>query len=324
MPATLPLVSDNSSSLFSGMVSGLFSGHSASGLGLAFGSLPSGLQIAFAIVFGLVIGSFLNVVVHRLPIMLERAWNEEVSETIGESQQGDPAPQHNDSLPARYNLWVPRSACPHCGHVLSAWENLPVLSYLLLRGRCSACKAPISPRYPLVEIASAAFAAGALALYGPTGMALAAFGLCATLLAMSAIDIDTHLLPDSMTLPLLWAGLIVNFNGMFANLHDAVLGAIFGYLVLWAVHWLFRLVRGVEGMGYGDFKLLAALGAWLGWAALPQIVLIAAVTGAVIGLAATWRGRMRFEEPLPFGPFLAAGGAITLFLGTPLYLGLGG
>jgi leader peptidase (prepilin peptidase)/N-methyltransferase len=141
---------------------------------------------------------------------------------------------------------------------------------------------------------------------------------------MSAIDIDTHLLPDSLTLPLLWAGLIVNFNGMFASLHAAVAGAIAGYLVLWVVHWLFKLVRGVEGMGYGDFKLLAALGAWLGWTALPQIVLIAAVAGAVVGLAATWRGRMRFEEPLPFGPFLAAGGAITLFLGTPLYLALGG
>jgi leader peptidase (prepilin peptidase)/N-methyltransferase len=313
MQATLPLVPDTSSSL----LSGLLPGHFAAGLGQAFGSLPIGLQMTFAIVFGLVIGSFLNVVVHRLPIMLERTWRAEVSETTDE-------PLEEDGLPARYNLWVPRSACPHCGHTLSAWENLPVLSYVLLRGRCSACKAHVSLRYPLLEIVSAAFAACSLALFGPTFSALAAFGLCATLLAMSAIDIDTHLLPDSMTLPLLWAGIIVNFNGMFTNLHDAVLGAIFGYLVLWVVHWLFLLVRGVEGMGYGDFKLLAALGAWLGWAALPQIVLIAAVTGAVIGLLATWRGRMRFEEPLPFGPFLAAGGALTLFLGTPLYLALGG
>jgi leader peptidase (prepilin peptidase)/N-methyltransferase len=313
MPATLPLVPDSSSSL----LSGLLPGHFAAGLDLAFGGLPTGLQITFAIVFGLVIGSFLNVVVHRLPIMLERAWRAEISEAADE-------PLEDDGLPARYNLWVPRSACPHCGHVLSAWENLPVLSYVLLRGRCFACKTRVSLRYPLLEIASAAFAAGALALFGPTLTALAAFGLCAALLAMSAIDIDTHLLPDSMTLPLLWAGIIINFNGMFASLHDAVLGAIFGYLVLWAVHWLFLLVRGVEGMGYGDFKLLAALGAWLGWAALPQIVLIAAVAGAVVGLAATWRGRMRFEEPLPFGPFLAAGGVLTLFLGTPLYLALGG
>jgi len=275
------------------------------------------VQIVFAIVFGLVIGSFLSVVAHRLPIMLERAWREEVSEATDQ-------PLEDDGLPARYNLWLPRSACPHCGHVLRAWENIPVLSYLVLRGRCSACKTHVSARYPLLEIVSAACAAGALAVFGAGAMALAAFALCAALLAMSAIDIDTHLLPDSLTLPLLWAGLIVNFDGMFASLHDAVAGAIAGYLVLWVVHWLFKLVRGVEGMGYGDFKLLAALGAWLGWAALPQIVLIAAVAGAVVGLAATWRGRMRFEEPLPFGPFLAAGGAITLFLGTPLYLALGG
>ncbi|MDR6495779.1 leader peptidase (prepilin peptidase)/N-methyltransferase [Paraburkholderia terricola] len=301
----------------SSLLSSLLPGHVATGFGLAFGSLPAGVQFTFAIVFGLVIGSFLNVVVHRVPIMLERAWREEISEATDK-------PVEQDGLPARYNLWVPRSACPHCGHALSAWENLPVLSYVLLRGRCSACKAHVSLRYPAIEIASAALAAGALALFGPTGTALAAFGLCAALLAMSAIDIDTHLLPDSMTLPLLWAGLIVNFNGMFASLHDAVLGAIFGYLVLWAVHWLFRLVRGVEGMGYGDFKLLAALGAWLGWAALLQIVLIAALTGAVVGLAATWRGRMRFAEPLPFGPFLAAGGAVTLFVGTPLFMVLGG
>ncbi|CAB3783134.1 Type 4 prepilin-like proteins leader peptide-processing enzyme [Paraburkholderia ultramafica] len=313
MQAHFSLVPETSSSLLSGSLPS----HFTTGLALAFGSLPGGLQIAFAIAFGLVIGSFLNVVVHRLPIMLERAWRAEISDATDE-------PPAEDGLPARYNLWVPRSACPHCGHVLSAWENLPVLSYVLLRGRCSACKAHVSLRYPLLEIASAAFAAGALALFGPTMTALAAFGLCAALLAMSAIDFDTHLLPDSMTLPLLWAGIIVNFNSMFASLHDAVLGAIFGYLVLWVVHWLFRLVRGIEGMGYGDFKLLAALGAWLGWAALPQIVLIAAVAGAVIGLAAMWRGRMRFEEPLPFGPFLAAGGAITLFLGTPLYLALGG
>jgi leader peptidase (prepilin peptidase)/N-methyltransferase len=309
MSATQALVSETSFSALHG--------HIAASLGVTFGGLPASVQIVFAIVFGLVIGSFLSVVAHRLPIMLERAWREEVSEATDQ-------PLEDDGLPARYNLWLPRSACPHCGHVLRAWENIPVLSYLLLRGRCSACKTPVSARYPLLEIASAACAAGALAVFGPGVTALAAFGLCAALLAMSAIDIDTHLLPDSLTLPLLWTGLIVNFNGMFASLHDAVAGAIAGYLVLWVVHWLFKLVRGVEGMGYGDFKLLAALGAWLGWIALPQIVLIAAVAGAVVGLAATWRGRMRFEEPLPFGPFLAAGGAITLFLGTPLYLALGG
>lgn len=289
----------------------------ADSLGAAFGMLPAGAQIAFVIVFGLVIGSFLNVVVHRLPIMLERAWRTEVSEATGQAFD-------EDGLPERYNLWLPRSACPHCGHVLRAWENIPVFSYLVLRGRCSQCKSRVSFRYPLIELSSAALALGALVTFGATGTALAAFGLCATLLAMSAIDIDTHLLPDSMSLPLLWAGLIVNFNAVFASLHDAVIGAIAGYLALWCVHWLFKIVRGIEGMGYGDFKLLAALGAWLGWAALPQIILIAAVTGAVVGLVATWIGRMRFEEPLPFGPFLAAGGAVTLFVGTPLYMALGG
>ncbi|BEU22699.1 A24 family peptidase [Paraburkholderia caribensis] len=309
MPTTLTSVSEPS---FSGPLARF-----ADSLGAAFGTLPAGTQIAFVIAFGLVIGSFLNVVVHRLPIMLERAWRAEVSEATDHAFD-------DDGLPVRYNLWLPRSACPHCGHVLRAWENVPVLSYLLLRGRCSHCKTHVSFRYPLLELSSAALALGALISFGATGTALAAFALCATLLAMSAIDIDTHLLPDSMTLPLLWAGLIVNFNTVFASLHDAVIGAIAGYLALWCVHWVFKIVRGVEGMGYGDFKLLAALGAWLGWAALPQIILIAAVTGAVVGLVATWIGRMRFEEPLPFGPFLAAGGAVTLFVGTPLYMALGG
>ncbi|PTB21173.1 prepilin peptidase [Trinickia symbiotica] len=283
-----------------------------SSFGMALAHLPPGWQYVFAIVFGLVIGSFLNVVAHRLPVMLERAWRLEVSEATGE-------PPDADGLPARYNLWLPRSACPHCGHVLRAWENIPLLSYLLLRGRCSACRAPIGVRYPAVELASGALAALALFRFGPSGAALAAFGLCAALLAMSAIDIETRLLPDSLTLPLLWAGLIVNFADTFASLREAVAGAIVGYLFLWGVYWVFRFVRGIEGMGYGDFKLLAAIGAWLGWAALPQVVLISAVTGALVGLLATGLGRMRFQEPLPFGPFLAAGGAATLFCGTPLF-----
>jgi leader peptidase (prepilin peptidase) / N-methyltransferase len=289
--------------------------HVASRYGEAFALLPVGMQYAFAIVFGLVIGSFLSVVVHRLPVMLERAWRAEVDATLPDA----PAPPGDDH-PARYNLAVPRSACPHCGHVLRAWENIPVVSYLFQRGKCSSCGARVSARYPLVELASGALAAVSLYAYGPDWLALAAFGLCATLLAAGLIDYDTRYLPDVMTLPLLWAGFIVNLgDGGFTSLHDAVVGAIAGYLFLWCVYWLFKLVRGVEGMGYGDFKLLAALGAWLGWAALPQVVLISALTGAVFGIVATWRGRMRFEEPLPFGPFLAAGGLITLFIGTPFY-----
>ena len=276
----------------------------------AFAALPAAAQYGFAIVFGLVIGSFLTVVVHRLPIMLERAWRAEIdAETTSEAAPAE-----------RYNLAVPRSACPHCGHVLRAWENIPVISYVLLRGRCAKCGASVSARYPLIELATALFAAASLYAFGPDWLALAAFGLCATLLATSLIDFDTRYLPDSLTLPLLWAGLIVNLSdGGFVQLHDAVIGAIGGYLFLWCVYWIFRLVRGVEGMGYGDFKLLAALGAWLGWMALPQIVLVSAIAGALVGLVATWRGRMRFEEPLPFGPFLAIGGVLTLYFGTPLY-----
>jgi len=282
----------------------------------ALALLPHGVLMAFAIAFGLAVGSFLNVVVHRLPIMLERAWRAEAADATGQLFA-------DDGLPARYNLWLPRSACPHCGHVLRAWENIPVVSWLALRGRCSQCHARVSVRYPLIELAGAACAVGALLVFGPSAQAVAAFGLCAALIATSAIDLEHQLLPDSLTLPLLWAGLVVNLAGTFATLHDAVIGAIAGYLALWCVYWVFRLLRGIEGMGYGDFKLLAAIGAWLGWAALPQIVVIAAVGGAVVGLVATWSGKRRFDEPLPFGPYLAAGALITLFAGTPAYFILG-
>jgi leader peptidase (prepilin peptidase) / N-methyltransferase len=278
----------------------------------ALGALPPALLMGFAVVLGLVVGSFLNVVVHRLPIMLERAWRADAAQATGQLFP-------EDGLPARYNLWLPRSACPHCGHVLRAWENVPVLSWLALRGRCSQCHARVSVRYPLIELAGAVCAVLALALFGPSGKALAAFALCAALIAASAIDLEHQMLYDEITQPLLWAGLIVNLSGLFVSLHEAVIGAIAGYLALWCVYWIFRLLRGIEGMGYGDFKLLAALGAWLGWAALPQIVVIAAVAGAAVGLAATLTGRMRFEEPLPFGPYLAAGALVTLFMGTPFY-----
>ncbi|SAL87022.1 prepilin peptidase [Caballeronia arvi] len=289
--------------------------HFASRYLSAFAALPVAMQYGFAVVLGLVIGSFLTVVVHRLPVLLERAWRAEVEAAVPDAPKSDA-----DPYPERFNLAVPRSACPHCKHVLRAWENIPVISYLALRGRCSACGARVSPRYPLIELTTGLLAVLSLYAFGPSWPAAAAFGLCATLLAAGLIDYDTRYLPDVLTLPLLWAGLIVNFGeGGFATLHDAVTGAIAGYLFLWCVYWLFKLVRGVEGMGYGDFKLLAAIGAWLGWASLAQVVLIAAVAGAAFGIVATWMKRMRFEEPLPFGPFLAAGGAITLFVGTPLY-----
>ncbi|CAG9188756.1 prepilin peptidase [Burkholderia vietnamiensis] len=292
---------------------------SPAGTLLALALLPPAVQYAFAVVIGLCVGSFINVVAHRVPVMMQRAWRAEIAEATGNA---DAAP--DDGYPQRYDLWRPRSACPHCGHVLRAWENVPLVSYVMLRGRCRQCGHAIGIRYPLVELAGALLAAGSLAAFGPTGAAIAAFGLCAALLAMSAIDIRTGYLPDSMTLPLLWAGLALNLAGMFTSLQSAVIGAMSGYLFLWSIYWLFRWLRGIEGIGFGDLKLLAALGAWMGWAALPQVVLFAAVTGAIVGLVATWRGRMRFEEPIPFGPFLAAGGVATLFFGTPFYSALGG
>ncbi|KWI49822.1 peptidase A24 [Burkholderia pseudomultivorans] len=285
---------------------------------LALAMLPPVAQYAFAVVLGLCVGSFVNVVVHRLPVMMQRAWQAEIAEATGSADTPD------DGYPPRYDLCRPRSACPHCGHVLRAWENIPLVSYLLLRGRCRQCGHAIGLRYPLVELAGGMLAAGALAAFGPTGTALAVFGLCAALLAMSAIDIRTGYLPDSMTLPLLWAGLALNLADTLTSLRSAVIGAMAGYLFLWSIYWLFKWLRGIEGIGFGDLKLLAALGAWMGWAALPQVVLFAAVTGAIVGLVATWRGRMRFEEPIPFGPFLAAGGVATLFFGTPFYSALGG
>ncbi|HEY7903674.1 MAG TPA: A24 family peptidase [Casimicrobiaceae bacterium] len=261
-----------------------------------------------ALLVGLCVGSFLNVVVHRLPKMLERDWRAQCAELAGE------APPAADA----YNLWTPRSACPGCGHRIGALENIPVVSWLALRGRCSACKAAISPRYPLVELAGGLLAAYAIWHFGPTAKGLAACVLLWTLVALAVIDADTQLLPDNLTLPLLWAGLIANLAGLFVPLADAVIGAVAGYLVLWIVYWLFRLIRGKEGMGYGDFKLLAALGAWLGWKMLPVIILLSSVAGAAIGiLLIAFQGRDK-ATPLPFGPYLAIAGALALFAGPAL------
>ena len=264
--------------------------------------------IAVAGVVGLVVGSFLNVVIHRLPRMLERGWRAQCAELAGEAPADEPP----------YNLVVPRSACPACGHRVSALENIPVVSWLALHGRCKGCGTAISARYPIVELLGAALAMLAVWHFGPTAKALAACALLWTLVALTFIDADTQLLPDDLTLPLLWAGLAVNVGGLFVPLAEAVVGAIAGYLVLWGVYWLFKLIRGKEGMGYGDFKLLAALGAWLGWKALPGIVLLSSVAGAVIGIALMIVHRRDGGTPLPFGPYLAIAGAIALFLGEPL------
>ena len=264
--------------------------------------------IGVCTVLGLLVGSFLNVVIHRLPKMLDLGWKQQCAELRGE------APEAHE----RYNLLVPRSACPHCGHPIGAMENIPVLSYLMLRGKCRGCGAAISPRYPLIEAASGAMCGYAAWHFGFGMAGGGAMLLIWALLALTVIDYDTQLLPDSITLPLIWAGLILNLGSTYASLHDAVLGAIFGYLSLWAVYWLFKIMTGKEGMGYGDFKLLSALGAWMGWQMLPLIIVLSSMVGAAVGIAlivAIKRGR---DIPIPFGPYLAGGGLIALFWGHAL------
>jgi leader peptidase (prepilin peptidase)/N-methyltransferase len=262
----------------------------------------------FSGLLGLLVGSFLNVVIHRLPKMMEREWHSQCAELNGQP----PAP-----APA-YNLVVPRSACPHCGHAIRASENIPVLSYLFLRGKCAGCGVAISPRYPIVESVSGMLSAYAAWHFGFGLAGIAAILFVWALIALTCIDFDTQLLPDSITLPLLWLGLLLNLNGAFTSLENSVIGAVAGYLVLWSVYWMFKLVTGKEGMGFGDFKLLAAIGAWLGWSMLPLVILLSSAVGAVIGITlivVTKHGR---NIPIPFGPYLAGGGLIALFWGPSL------
>ena len=269
-----------------------------------------------ALVLGLCIGSFLNVVIHRLPKMMEREWREQCTElaaSTGEPRSGSPVPPPPSK--GRYNLFVPRSACPACGARITALQNIPIVSWLALRGKCAACRARIAVRYPVIELLAGLIAAYAVWRYGPSLAALGAMGFGWALLALTAIDLDTQLLPDDITLPLLWAGLLINLGGTFAPLRSALIGAVAGYLALWLVYWAFRLATGKEGMGYGDFKLLAAIGAWLGWQKLPMVILLSSVVGAVVGIALIVLARHGREKPIPFGPYLAAAGAIALFWG---------
>ncbi len=267
------------------------------------------LFIGFCAVLGLLVGSFLNVVIHRLPKMMELSWRQQCAELNNEESA------HVQT----YNLTTPRSACPHCGHAISAWENIPVISYLLLRGKCKACHAAISPRYPIIETSCGLLSGFAAFHFGFGLAAVGALLLIWALISLTAIDFDTQLLPDDITLPLLWIGLILNLNGTYTSLTSAVLGALFGYLSLWSVYWLFKLVTGKEGMGYGDFKLLAALGAWLGWQLLPLIIILSSLVGAVVGLTLIVAVKHGRNIPIPFGPYLAGGGLIALFWGEPLY-----
>jgi leader peptidase (prepilin peptidase)/N-methyltransferase len=270
--------------------------------------------IAVAFAFALIIGSFLNVVIYRLPLMMQRDWREQCDELTKE-----PTP---DLPKGKFNLVVPRSRCPACGSLIKAWQNIPVLSYLLLGAQCSNCQQSISVRYPLVETLTAILAATCAWRFGFGWEALMAIGLTCALVAISLIDFDHQIIPDSIALPLLWVGLTMSLfhplagaDTLFISPQDAIVGAVAGYLSLWSVYQLFKLVTGKEGMGYGDFKLLGALGAWLGWQALPTIILMSAVVGAVIGIALiVFRGRDR-QIPIPFGPYLAAAGWIVMLWG---------
>jgi leader peptidase (prepilin peptidase) / N-methyltransferase len=248
------------------------------------------------------VGSFLNVVIYRLPVMMKREWRAQAAEVLELSAPPETGP--------RFDLMVPRSRCPNCETTIPARHNVPVLSWLLLRGRCANCAAPISVRYPLVELLTAAASIVVVATFGYTWLALAALGFTWAIVALTFIDFDTKLLPDQITLPLLWAGLIVNLFGGFTDLASAVIGAVAGYLLLWSIYWAFKLITGKEGMGYGDFKLLGAMGAWFGWQTLPTVVLISSFVGILLG--GTFLLIRRSRESIPFGPFLAIAGWVTL------------
>jgi leader peptidase (prepilin peptidase)/N-methyltransferase len=285
-----------------------------------------GVYIGTCLLLGLAVGSFLNVVIYRLPIMLERQWREECAEVCGAAAVATfPA-----ALPQRFNLIVPRSSCPSCHAPITAWQNIPLLSWALLGGRCASCGKPIGLRYPLVEALAGILSALVAWRFGFGWPALAALTLTWFLIALTFIDIDHQLLPDTLTLPLLWIGLALSLWGsgaapVPAELRSSLIGAIAGYLSLWSVYHLFRLLTGKEGMGYGDFKLFAALGAWLGWQMLLPTILIAAAVGAAVGIAIIVIRRQNRATPIPFGPFLAAGGWLMLMFGQQVvagYLGL--
>ena len=271
---------------------------------LVFQNTP-GLLVTAAVLIGLLVGSFLNVVIYRLPKMLDRQWRAECAELTGAT-----APP-----PESFSLVLPRSACPHCGHRITALENIPIASYLALRGRCSACGVPISPRYPAVEALAGALAGVIAWRFGLSTAMFGALIFAWTMIALAFIDLDTFFLPDSITLPLLWLGLLLNLGSAFTDLRSAVIGAAAGYLALWFVYWVFKLATGKEGMGYGDFKLLAAIGAWLGWKMLPVTILLSSLAGAVIGIGLMVFARHGRNVPIPFGPYLAIAGLVALFYG---------
>lgn len=295
---------------------------------LVFKENPA-LWLGVVAFMGLTVGSFLNVVIHRLPLMMERAWREGMEELESEASQADAMEVNGDGTASiaggpttesteTFNLAVPRSRCPNCGHGITALENIPVISWLMLRGKCSSCATPISARYPAVEFVTMLLSLLVAWHFGPTPQAL--LGIVATwyLVAMTMIDYDTYLLPDSLTLQLMWIGLLGALVPVFTDLQSAVVGAALGYGILWTIYQVFRLITGKEGMGYGDFKLLAAIGALLGWQVLPTVILLSSLVGAVVGLSLiAFSGRDK-SKPIPFGPYLAAAGFIAMLWGEQL------
>lgn len=276
----------------------------------AFKILLGNSELFFPSVFllGLLVGSFLNVVIYRLPIILEKSWRKECEEFLGlEKSVADPE--------VRFDLVVPRSTCPHCGHIILASENIPILSFLLLRGKCAQCNSPISIRYPVVELATGLISAIVAWKLGPSLQTLWALPLSWSLICLSVIDFDRHLLPDTITLPVLWLGLFLSLFGVFVDPHSAIIGAIAGYLSLWSVFQVFKLLTGKEGMGYGDFKLLALFGAWLGWQNLLLVVLLSSLVGAIMGVLMILLFKRDRSVPMPFGPFLCVAGWIALLWG---------
>ncbi|GAA0692919.1 A24 family peptidase [Marinobacterium maritimum] len=272
------------------------------------------LATLFALLLSLLVGSFLNVVILRLPVMMQREWDAMLKSEAGETVEEQPA----------FNLMTPRSRCGECGHQIRWYENIPVISWLVLRGRCSGCGTGISFRYPFVELVTGLGSAWIIWQFGLTVEGMALVALTWALITLTFIDLDHHLLPDSITLPLLWLGLLINTQGVFTSLESAVLGAAAGYLILWSVYWVFKLLTGKEGMGYGDFKLLAAIGAWGGVKILPLVVLLSSVVGVVLAMLLIAFRRHQAQNPLPFGPYLAIAGWIALLWGEPIisaYLG---
>lgn len=273
------------------------------------------LFMSMITIIGLMVGSFLNVVIYRLPEMIKRDWLQQCAELRGETFHPS----------EKFNLMVPRSACIHCGHKITALENIPIISYVALRGRCAQCKKPISLRYPLIEVLTALMSGLVAWHFGFSLLTLAALIFVWALIALAVIDLNTQLLPDDITLPLLWLGILVNLNNGFTDINSSVIGAVIGYLSLWSIYWCFKLLTGKEGMGYGDFKLLAAIGAWLGWAMLPLVIIFSSLIGAVVGISLILRSKHDKNSTIPFGPYLAGGALVALFAGekiNQMYLGL--